>query len=126
MKIFSKILIAASALTLPVPAAAASFSCTGNINLIGQWDQGDVMVGTQLGTFWLCNVTTTSTTFSGISPETCKGWLTDLLTARGLNRSVTFHFDTSHTNNATMTAPYCQSSNFTTAVRRPHYIEINL
>ena len=122
MKLYLKIAAAAAALsTIATPAAAATFSCASNVQSVFQAGSGTVWVTTSQGTFTFCAVTASS---NGIAADTCKSWLSMLLTARGLSKQVKFYFDTADTPNANMTSPYCEAANFNWVTRVPYFVEL--
>lgn len=128
MNKFLKILLAASAAAgLSSQAVAASVTCPAtSITNIGQRVEGTVTVYTSYGSFIFCNV---SASFYDVSAETCRGWVAQLLTARGLNKPVTFHFDTGHAANTNMNPDvnqeYCFVSNFNSTYRVPYFVEVD-
>lgn len=115
---------AASVLAFAQPASAATFYCGGDASISGvaQRSTGYLSVATSFGTFYICNVGEAA---NGISAETCQGWLTMLMAARGMNKPVTFYFDTADSTNSDLTAPYCTAANFAGYSRVPYYIQVN-
>ena len=115
--------LAAAAATLAVaqPAQAATYVCGGDatVSQIGLTSGGFVNVVMNFGSFYICDA---SAAANGVAPQTCQAWLTQLLAARGMNKPVTFYFDTAHAANATMTS--CASSNFGSATRVPFHIQV--
>ena len=120
-KLFKTLAAAGAALALAQPAQAATIVCGGDSSLtqIGQTSGGFVNVVMSFGSFYICDV---SAAANGVSAETCQTWLAELLAARGMNKPVTFYFDTAHAANANMTS--CASTNFGGATRVPFHIQI--
>ena len=122
MKLSLKIAAAAAALAIATtPAAAATFACPSNVQSVFTAGSGTVWVTTSYGTFVTCSVTAA---YNGVPQETCKSWLSMLLTARGLNKQTKFYFDTSDPSNANMTSPYCEAANFNWVPRAPYFVEL--
>ena len=63
------------------PAAAATFWCTGALNRILVYGNGDVMISPDWNASWvaICNVRTERL---GVSTDTCKAWLTLIESAK--------------------------------------------
>ena len=74
------------------PAAAATFWCTGALNRILVYDNGDVMIYTGWNTTWVavCNVHQDRL---GVLPDTCKAWVTLLESAKAQGVEVGVNYD---------------------------------
>lgn len=125
MKTLMKSVLAAAVLAFAAPANATGFTCTAtDISFVGTSSGGGVMVHAGFGEFYLCNL---DTPWGGVSVDTCRAWLSEVLTAQGMNRPVHFYFDTAHPMNASMTGPdYCASTNYQWEVRSPYFIRFDL
>lgn len=121
MKFFLKTALAAAAvLGLAAPASATTFSCmASSISGSGVSDTGFVLAVTNFGNFYFCNV---ASTYGGVSADTCRAWLSQFLTAKGMNKPIRFHFDPAHPNNIGVTD--CSPSNFQYNARVPFLIDV--
>jgi len=89
--------LAISMLVLASSPAFANYSCQGKIHQLSVDPGGNVVVGavgSGLSWVYLCNV---STTANSITPESCRGVLTTLLTASASGSDVVFWFNDSLT-----------------------------
>jgi hypothetical protein len=117
--------LASMNLSLAQPAMATAFSCPPEqVQAVGQGHGGDVYLRMSFGTI---NVCSTAYSSGAISPDTCRGWLSQFFTSRAMGRPVGLWFDTSEPSNSGLTVGQCTSANFNAggnwASHRPYYIE---
>lgn len=117
MKILPKAALAAALLAATAsPASATIHNCLWRIERVGVDSGGGLAMrfvggnsdGSQV---YLCNMGATS---YGVTPEACRGWMSQLVAAQSLGRQVGFSFDTSHSTNGGLgTTDGCNASKFT-------------
>lgn len=119
MKMLKKTLLALAAACAMTPAAqATTYSCNGLVEQVFVESSGRAYIKFGgLGLFTFCNV---NTTVDSIDPATCQAWLSTILTARGLNKTMSLYFDTATAANSSLTG--CVAGDFSNATRRPYFL----